>query len=67
MIAMTLTPAMETAVHILRELAALAFLWLPLVFAGYAIGRRQVGLRFVFIAISIEAVALAYFAYLLKL
>ena len=57
----TIAPAMETAIHILSELGDLAFVWLPRVFAASAIWRRRVGLRFVFIAISAEAMTMAYF------
>lgn len=58
--------AVEFVSFCLREMCALAFLWLPLVFAAYAIGRRRVGLGFIFAAISAEAAAVAYLAYLIR-
>jgi len=39
--------------------AVSAFIWLPLVFAAFAIGRRQCSLRFIFLATASEAIALA--------
>jgi hypothetical protein len=40
-------------------LAYLSFAWLPLAFAAYAIGKRQVGLRFFFILAALEGAAIA--------
>jgi hypothetical protein len=42
----------------------LSFMWLPLVFAAYAIGRKRVGLKFFFIVTTTEAVAVALALYL---
>lgn len=39
-------------------------MWLPLVFAAYAIGRKRVGLKFFFIVTTTEAVAVALALYL---
>jgi hypothetical protein len=35
-----------------------AFIWIPIVFAAFAVGRRKVGLRFFFALTLIEAIAL---------
>jgi hypothetical protein len=38
-----------------------AFLWLPIVFAAYAIARRKTSLRLLFAFVAIEGIALGYY------
>jgi hypothetical protein len=51
------------AIHLLL-MAYLAFLWLPIAILVYAVARRQTGLRFLFVVIAVEAVAIAVALYL---
>ena len=51
-------------IDVLRVTAGLAFAWLPFVFGAYALGRRKIGLRFLFVIIAAEAAALALADYL---
>ena len=46
-------------IDVLEVLATVAFIWLPLVFAGFAFGRKRVGLRFFFVLLTVEAAAIA--------
>lgn len=48
-----------TTAEIIDWFIAVSFLWLPLVFAAYAIGRKRFGLRLLLIAMTIEAISLA--------
>ncbi len=41
-----------------------AFLWLPLVFVAYAIGRRRTGMLFFFALLTVESIAIAAAMYL---
>ena len=40
-----------------QQLAYTSFLWIPIVFVAYAIGRKRVGLRFIFVFTAVEALA----------
>ncbi|HEY1602117.1 MAG TPA: hypothetical protein VGG64_21120 [Pirellulales bacterium] len=51
----------ETLLAVAHAFASVAFLWLPIVFAAYAIGRKRFGLRLVFAAVTAEAFALFVF------
>jgi len=52
----------------IRHLSALvgytAFLWVPVVFLAYSVGRRRIGIRSILIFIAIEAAAVALNIYL---
>ncbi len=50
--------------EIIEACLILSFMWLPLVFAAYAIGRQKVGIRFLLIFVAMEAAALALAKYL---
>ena len=60
----------EDAIYIARcafvACTATGFMWLPLVFAAFAIGRRRCGLKLFFAAIAAEALAVAYCIWALK-
>ncbi len=58
----SLNHAMDT----LREFVVLSFLWLPPVFAAYAIGRRRISLRMILLFFAVESIALAHFAVILR-
>jgi hypothetical protein len=40
-----------------HETVIMSVVWIPIVFAAFAIGQRKVGLRFLFALITTEAVA----------
>lgn len=42
----------------MRLAVATAFIWLPLLFAAYALGRKRVGLKFFLLLIAAEALAI---------
>jgi hypothetical protein len=52
----------DLAYQIFWEFVSLAWMWLPIAFAAFAIGRRRFSLRSAVIFLILEAVALAYFA-----
>ena len=64
MLANTVESIPPTVFIILRATAILSFIWLPLVFAGFAFGRKQIGLRFLFALMTAEAIAIALGMYL---
>jgi len=44
--------------------AVVGFMWIPIVAGAYALGRRQISLKFLFVVLAIESVALGFNAFL---
>ena len=53
-----------TISEILTLVGFVSFAWVPLVFVAYAVGRRQIGLNFVWSFIVVEAAAIWLAMYL---
>jgi hypothetical protein len=62
---MVVTPTLaETILNHLLAFAYLSFVWVPVMFLAFAIGRRRLTTRFFLVFVSAEAVAIALALYL---
>lgn len=50
-------------VRMFATFAMTGFLWIPVVFAAFAIGRRQISLKSIFVFLTIESLALAAYVW----
>ena len=54
---------LPSVLDLISATGSLAFLWLPLVLVAFAVGRKQIGLKFLFVFVTAEAIAMALARY----